>query len=46
MQYAKGLVDFINESWTPFHAVSECKRRLEAAGEQSLIVTLAFVRAG
>lgn len=27
-----GLLDFLNESWTPFHATAECARQLSAAG--------------
>lgn len=31
-EHAQKLLDFINYSWTPFHAVDEAARRLTAAG--------------
>ena len=31
-----GLIDFLNEAWTPFHATLEAKRLLLAAGYQQL----------
>ncbi|KAG2448747.1 hypothetical protein HYH02_006101 [Chlamydomonas schloesseri] len=31
-EHAQKLLDFINYSWTPFHAVEEASRRLVAAG--------------
>ena len=31
-----GLIDFLNEAWTPFHATLEAKRMLLAAGYQQL----------
>lgn len=33
---AHDLVDFLNEAWTAYHAVEECKVRLEAAGFKEL----------
>lgn len=33
---AQDMLDFINYSWTPFHAVEEASRRLMAAGFQHI----------
>ena len=33
---ASSFLEFVNEAWTPFHAVEACSRRLEAAGFQRL----------
>ncbi|EIE23587.1 peptidase M18, aminopeptidase I [Coccomyxa subellipsoidea C-169] len=33
---AKALLDYINASWTPYHAVEEASRRLHAAGFEKL----------
>ncbi|KAK9905851.1 hypothetical protein WJX75_007577 [Coccomyxa subellipsoidea] len=33
---AKAMLDYINASWTPYHAVEEASRRLNAAGFEKL----------
>lgn len=39
MTYTKDLIDFLNASPVNFHAVAECRKRLEAAGYKYIDVT-------
>jgi aspartyl aminopeptidase len=42
MRPALWQVDFLNEAWTPFHAVAAAAKRLEAAGYKKIKETDAW----